>query len=278
MMYFGGITWLWPFAQQISSNYISSGLFWQLATYCFIRNVCIDSLFEVPFGYYRNFVLEEKYGFNKMTLGTFVADKIKVNLLGLVFTPLIYRGAIWIIENGGENFFWYLTVFGSSLLVVFMLIWPNFISPLFNKFDPLGTSEDSTEKEKDLRAKVETIAGEIQFPIHEIYKMDGSKRSDHSQAFFFGIFKKKRIVIFDTLIDQCTNEETTAVVYHELGHWYFSHNVHMIFMSFAQFFILSYWINLFIFKDKVYQDFNFPKDTFLGFNLTLFSITPVSLG
>lgn len=134
-------------------------------------------------------------------------------------------------------------------------------------------------KETDLRKRVEKIASSIKFPITEIFKCDGSKRSHHSNAYFFGIFKKKRIVIFDTLIEQCTNDETEAVVFHELGHWYHSHNVAMLIMTFVQFFVISWWVGLILGpnKDNVFASFGYTNaDNFIGFQLALFTVAPVS--
>lgn len=277
MIFFGGMGLLWSTSQNLSNSYLKEGLFYQILTYSFIKSTLIGNLLRLPFSAYLTFGIEAKYGFNKTTIGTFVGDILKSSVLGLLFEAPIYRGMIWIIENGGKNFFWYLWLFGNSLIILFMIIWPNFIAPLYNKFEPLGENEEADEKEKDLRRRVEKIAADIKFPLSEIYKMDGSKRSHHSQAYFFGIFNKKRIVVYDTLIDQSENSETEAVIFHELGHWYHSHNVHMLLMTFAQFFAVSFWVNLLIFKDGIYTDFKMNKELFLGLNLTIFTIEPVSL-
>lgn len=143
--------------------------------------------------------------------------------LTFIFMPPISYGAVWIINNGGDYFFWYLWIFGIVVILSFMIIWPSFIAPLFNDYVHLGKNFSASEKEKDLRERVENIALRINFPITEIYKVDGSTRSNHSQAYFFGLINK-RIVIFDTLIDQCDNEETESILFHELGHWHHMHD------------------------------------------------------
>lgn len=275
-MFFGGMQQLWTLSKSISGAYLPSGLIFQIYTFSFLKSSILGNLISIPFAYYKDFTIEAKYGFNKTTLGTFISDQIKNTLLGLIFEAPIYSAMIWIVNNGGKNFFWYLWMFGNALIILFMIIWPNFVAPLYNKFEPLGQGENADEKEKDLRQRVEKIAGDLKFPLSEIYKMDGSTRSHHSQAYFFGIFNKKRIVIYDTLIDQCENSETEAVVFHELGHWYFSHNVQMLMMTFTQFFAISFWINSLIFKDEIYSDFGIEKDMFLGLNLTIFTIEPVN--
>lgn len=98
----------------------------------------IGGLLSIPFNYYMVFVLEEKYGFNKMTMKTFLMDLFKQNMLALAFMPLIYAGAVWIINNCGDSFYFYLWMFGNGAIITFMIIFPNFISPLFNKFTALG--------------------------------------------------------------------------------------------------------------------------------------------
>lgn len=126
---------------------------------------------------------------------------------------------------------------------------------------------------------MEKISQKINFPITEIFKCDGSTRSHHSNAYFFGIFKKKRIVIFDTLIEQCTNDETEAIVFHELGHWYHSHNVVLLVLTFVQFYAISWWVGLVLGpkKNDVFSSFGYENgDSFLGFNIAIFTISPVS--
>lgn len=275
LIFFGGLEKLWGFSQSSAHKYLKNNLYCELLAFSIIKSCLIDTLMSIPFSLYSDFKIEAKYGFNKKTVGTFISDLLKSTVLTLILEAPIYTAIMYIIRKGGENFFLYLWIFGNLLIVLFMVIWPNFIAPLYNKFVPLGNNEEANEKEKDLRARVEKIAKDIKFPLSEIFKMDGSKRSHHSQAYFFGILTQKRIVLYDTLIDQCENSETEAVIFHELGHWYFSHNIHMLLMTFGQFFLLSYWINLIIFKDKIYQDFGMKKDMFLGLGLAMFSIGPV---
>lgn len=242
---------------------------------------------ETPFEIYKTFVIEEKYGFNKTTVATFVKDFFISVGLGFIFVPLISFLAVQIINWAGESFFIYVWAFGVVTIVILMLIWPNFIAPLFNKFEILGdkkiTEETSEEekskivKEKDLREKIEKIAKEVNFPISEIYTMDGSKRSAHSQAYFFGIFKKKRIVIYDTLIDQSTNLETEAVVFHEIGHWFHSHNIQLLGATFLQFALIAYTMQIIINKNSVYHAFGLEKkEIYMGITLCFFIINPVS--
>ena len=271
----GGFTHLWNLSKYVSGFIASDVLFLDILMFVVIESIIIGNLVSIPFEYYKTFVVEEKHGFNKTTMDTFVKDQFKSAGLSLAFAPVIYWGACKIINWGGQNFFYILWIFGMVLMVVFMLIWPTYIAPLFNKFIVLGKDEEATEKEIELRERIETISKKLNFPCNEIYKIDGSKRSDHSQAYFFGIFKKKRIVIYDTLIKQCENEEIEAILFHELGHWFFSHNVQLIGINFMMFFLISYWINIFIFDQDIYRSFKLPNETFVGLNLTMFTIGPV---
>lgn len=168
---------------------------------------------------YSNFVIKEAHGFNKMTLGLFFGDQFKSLVLTLIFGSIVYYGLMRIIEWAGTDFYWYLLGFIVAFLLLFVNIVPNFIMPLFNKFDPLPQGP--------LRDKIEEIAKEIQFPLTQIYVIDASKRSSHSNAYYFGFGNNKRIVLFDTLIEQHQGEqgilEIASVVKHELGHWYHMH-------------------------------------------------------
>lgn len=172
------------------------------------------TVLDLPFSYYSHFVLEEKHGFNKMTLQTFVLDFFKGIGIGAVFMSPLIAGLIWIIRWAGTDGFvtWVL-----GFLLVFQLaaqiLYPTLIQPLFNKLEPL--------KESALKSRVVSLASYLKFPLAKIYQIDGSKRSAHSNAYFFGVlpWANKHIVIFDTLLEKSTCSEIEAVLAHELGHW-----------------------------------------------------------
>ena len=212
-----------------------------------------------------------------MTKATFISDLIKTNLLTIAFIPLINYAALWIIENGGSNFHNYLWLFGNGALGLFMVIFPNFIQPLFNKFVSLGKGkkEELLEGEEDLRERIEKISDKVNFPVTEIYKVDGSQRSGHSNAYYFGFFKNKRIVVYDTLIKQCTNDETEAIILHELGHWHYGHSLQMLGVASLNLLAICYALKFTVYNEDVYKAFDFPQDTFLGYNLLTFLIGPV---
>lgn len=161
--------------------------------------IYIFSLFSfvtsLPWNIYSTFVIEEKHGFNKQTLGFFLWDKIKELILTLILTPIIVAPLIAIIQWGGEYFYFYVWSFLLVFGIVMLTIYPVLIAPLFDKYVPLPESE--------LKSRIETLARNpaIQFPLVKIFVVLASKRSSHSNAYFYGFFKNKRIVLFDTLLD-----------------------------------------------------------------------------
>lgn len=148
---------------------------------------------NLPFSLYSTFVVEQKHGFNKMTLGFYIKDQIKKFIVTQVIMMPILAGLIIIVHAGGEYFFFYLWLFCVIVMFFMMTIYPDFIAPLFDKYTPLP--------EGDLRSKIEELAASIAFPLKKLYVVDGSKRSAHSNAYFYGFWKNKRIVLFDTLIE-----------------------------------------------------------------------------
>jgi len=159
----------------------------------FISTVLIYStLSNIPWSYYYHFVLEEKHGFNKQTRGFFIKDNIKKLALTLVLAVPIVALLIKIIQIGGDYFFIYAWLFIMIMALSIAFIYPNYIAPLFDRYEPL--------REGDLRSSIEHLATKIHFPLAKIYVVEGSARSTHSNAYFYGFFKAKRIVLYDTLI------------------------------------------------------------------------------
>ncbi|CAO1621310.1 unnamed protein product [Parajaminaea phylloscopi] len=174
----------------------------------------IRAVLDLPFSYYSAFVVEERHGFNKMTKQTFVVDFVKSLGLGVVFLSPLIAGLIAVIRWAGtDGFVFWVLVFFGVFQVVIQLLYPTVIQPLFNKLTPLS--------EGPLKSRVYSLASSLRFPLAHIYQIDGSKRSSHSNAYFFGLFPwgNKHIVIFDTLIAKSTCSEIEAVLAHELGHW-----------------------------------------------------------
>merc|ERR1719422_1070977 len=148
----------------------------------------------LPFSIYREFVLEEKHGFNKQTPGFYAKDQVKKFVVGQVIQSPILAGIIKIVFWGGDYFFIYLWVFAVLMTLFLMTIYPDLIAPLFDKYTPMPEGE--------LRSQIEALAASVEFPLYKLYVVMGSKRSSHSNAYFYGFFKFKRIVLFDTLLEE----------------------------------------------------------------------------
>lgn len=184
----------------------------------------LTTVLSLPLNYYSHFVLEEKFGFNKLTIKLWITDMIKSNLLGYAIGgPILYL-FLKIFDLFETNFLWYICLFFLVVQVLAMVLVPVFIMPLFNKFTPL---EDG-----DLKTSIENLAKDCGFPLDKIFVIDGSKRSSHSNAYFTGLpFTSKRIVLFDTLVNQSSIEEITAVLAHEIGHWKMNHVLNLLVIS-----------------------------------------------
>jgi STE24 endopeptidase len=173
--------------------------------------VVISSAVDLPFSLVRTFVIEARFGFNRMSLRLFVLDMVKGAALGaLLGIPLVFV-VLWLMARTGD--FWWLTVWlvWVAFSLLFATIYPTFIAPLFNKFSPL---EDS-----GLRSRIEALLAKCGFRSRGLFVMDGSKRSSHGNAYFTGLGAAKRIVLFDTLVSRLAPPELEAVLAHELGHF-----------------------------------------------------------
>ncbi|KAK5661543.1 hypothetical protein OQA88_11448 [Cercophora sp. LCS_1] len=223
----------------------------------------LQQILSLPTSVYHTFVLEEKFGFNKQTPQLFVADMVKSNLLMVVLAPPILSGFLGIIQKTGDQFFYYLWMFGAGLQVFMITIYPIAILPLFNKLSPL--------EEGKLKTDVEDLAKKLQFPLHELYVIDGSKRSAHSNAYFFGLPWKKHIVIYDTLIEKSETEEVTAVLAHELGHWKLGHTTKLFGISQLHFFYIFSLFSAFVNNKSLYSAFGFTTQQPIIIGFLLFS-------
>lgn len=196
------------------------------------------SLLSIPFEAYAVFVIEEKFGFNTTTVKTFILDKLKGWLLGLVIGGGLLALVTWIYLGSGR-WFWLVAWGVFTLFTVFMtMFYSNLIVPLFNKQKPL--------EEGSLRQAIEHFAAKVGFRLKNIFVIDGSKRSKKANAYFTGLGMKKRIVLYDTLIHDHTEEELVAVLAHEVGHYKKKHTTIGIVLSILQnglmLFILSWFI------------------------------------
>ncbi|EJS43087.1 ste24p [Saccharomyces arboricola H-6] len=204
----------------------------------------LSTLVDLPLSYYGHFVLEEKFGFNKLTVKLWFTDMIKsLTLAYAIGGPILYL-FLKIFDKFPTDFLWYIMVFLFIVQILAMTIIPVFIMPLFNKFTPLEDGE--------LKKSIESLAERVGFPLDKIFVIDGSKRSSHSNAYFTGLpFTSKRIVLFDTLVNSNSTDEITAVLAHEIGHWQKNHIVNMVIFSQLHTFLI------FTLFTSVYRNFSF---------------------
>jgi STE24 endopeptidase len=187
--------------------------------------VLINGLIDLPFTLYQTFVIEERFGFNKMTLRLWLTDLFKSSLMGTLIGLPLAAMILWLMASaGGLWWLWAWSVWmGFNLLL--LLIFPTFIAPLFNKFQPL--------EDESLKARVTALMQRCGFAAKGLFVMDGSKRSAHANAYFTGFGASKRVVFYDTLLKQLSPQEVEAVLAHELGHFKHRHIVKRIVALFA---------------------------------------------
>ena len=184
----------------------------------------ISALIDLPFDYYRQFVLEEKFGFNKMTVRLFVSDLLKNVIIGAAIGLPLAWIILTLMGKSGDWWWLYAWFVWTAFQLLMLVLYPTVIAPLFNKFTPL---QDDT-----LRARIESLMQRVGFASKGLFVMDGSKRSAHGNAYFSGFGAAKRIVFFDTLLARLGPQEIEAVLAHELGHFKLKHVVKRIAMMF----------------------------------------------
>lgn len=190
-----------------------------------IAFAAIAGVIDLPFDFYKQFVLEQRFGFNKMTPGLFLADMLKSVLLGAVIgLPLVWV-VLTLMLNSGGLWWLYAWLVWSGFQLLMMVLYPSLIAPLFNKFTPLN--------DMALKTRIEGLMQRVGFASKGLFVMDGSKRSAHGNAYFSGFGANKRIVFFDTLLARLAPQEIEAVLAHELGHFKLKHIVKRIGMMFA---------------------------------------------
>lgn len=170
-----------------------------------------SSIFSMPFDLYRTFVLEARYGFNKVTLKLYLLDALKGMLLGAAIGVPLLLATFWLMEKMGALWWLYVWLMWLGFSLLMIAVYPNFIAPLFNKFSPLA--------DESLKQRIEALLKRCGFTSSGLFVMDGSKRSSHGNAYFTGFGNTKRIVFFDTLIERLSPTEIEAVLAHELGHF-----------------------------------------------------------
>lgn len=263
IMLCGGFPALWDFSGQVIQyfGFSEDAEITQTVAFMLLGSV-FNTCLSLPWTAYFTFWVEQKHGFNQQTPGFFIKDKIKKFFVMQLISAPVVSGLVFIVKAGGDYFFMYLWGFTMAVVLFFMTVYPDYIAPLFDKYEPLPEGE--------LREKIEELAAKIEFPLTKLYVVEGSKRSAHSNAYFYGFFKNKRIVLYDTLLEEytplnkkeevaaedtseektekeekaevedkteteekpekeekkktgCSNDEVVAVLGHELGHWKMNH-------------------------------------------------------
>ncbi|XP_074658411.1 CAAX prenyl protease 1 homolog [Tubulanus polymorphus] len=292
LLLFGGLPFIWRVAGDITAYFGYGSEYEVLQSMAFmVLTMIYSTIIGLPWGLYSTFVIEERHGFNKQTVGFFLKDTVKKLLVTLVIALPILATLITIVRLGGDYFFVYAWLFTFIITLVLITVYADFIAPLFDKFTPLP--------EGPLRTKIEELAASINFPLKKLYVVEGSKRSSHSNAYFYGFYKNKRIVLFDTLLEDytpmnkdgeisgeptedadkpdekpksednegkkerkmgCSNSEILAVLSHELGHWKLNHNLKNLIIgqinTFLCFAVFGFLLN----KQILYTAFGFSNN------------------
>jgi len=217
---FEGYGWLDNFISlYYDIPFLKSGIF-------FLVLFILSDFISIPFSCYITFVIEEKYGFNKTTVKTFVLDKIKGYLLTLIVGGILLFGAIYIVSLLENSFWFWLWLSLSFIMLIVNMFYADLIVPIFNKLTPLEAGS--------LREKIESYTKKVGYSLKNIYIIDGSKRSTKANAFFSGLGPRKTIALYDTLVEKHTEEELVAVLAHEVGHYKKKHVFTSLFLTISQ--------------------------------------------
>eukprot|EP00123_Amoebidium_parasiticum_P013678 comp22093_c0_seq1/m.32226 comp22093_c0_seq1/g.32226 ORF comp22093_c0_seq1/g.32226 comp22093_c0_seq1/m.32226 type:complete len:459 (-) comp22093_c0_seq1:782-2158(-) len=281
VLYLGGLPFLWKIAGNILEHFglihteyevTQSVLFLYLST-------VYQVIMQLPWNLYYTFVLEQRHGFNKQTPKFYFMDQFKSFILTLVLTAVLVPPLIYIIKWGGEHFYLYAWLFVFIISLLALTVYQDYIAPIFDKFEPM--------KDGPLKKKIEDLAASIGFPLGQLLVVHASMRSSHSNAYFYGFFTTKKIVLFDTLLSDeyhakdkkedgegkvedtneekpkadaskaCTDVEVLAILSHELGHWKLNHTLKNFVIGQANAFTSFMLFGLLMHNDRVYEAFGF---------------------
>ncbi|MBI3547407.1 MAG: M48 family metallopeptidase [Gammaproteobacteria bacterium] len=215
----GGLEWLDRVWRGFDTGELITGIGFMLSAFI------IMGLFELPMSWYQTFVIEKRFGFNKITPGLFIADLFKKTALLLLLGAPLIAAALWMMQESGALWWVYVWLLWSGFSLFLIWAYPALIAPLFNKFTPL--------KEGSVRERIQALLERTGFRSRGIFIMDGSRRSAHGNAYFTGFGKTKRIVFFDTLLEHLGEKEIEAVLAHELGHFKRKHVIKRMVLTFC---------------------------------------------
>ncbi|MEX2514262.1 MAG: M48 family metallopeptidase [Cyclobacteriaceae bacterium] len=202
-----------------------------------------SDLLSIPFDYYHTFKIEADFGFNKSSKKTFFKDKIKGYVLSILLGGTLLFVFLWLILEIGRDFWWQFWMIASVFMVLVNLFYSSWILPLFNKLSPL--------EEGDLKTTIMNYAKSVNFSLDNVFIMDGSKRTSKANAFFSGFGKRKKVVLYDTLVEQHTPEELVAVLAHEIGHYKKGHIKLGMVTGVLQTGIILFILSLFVFSENI---------------------------
>jgi STE24 endopeptidase len=295
-MSFGVYPLVWNAAVALANTHLALDSSYQISIsliYYFIDSL-IDTCFSLPLSLYSTFVLEARHGFNRSTLITFFTDLLKSMMLSVLIGFPIIALLLFIIDYFSPNFVVYCWLLVLFIQLTGAFIYPTLIQPLFNTVKPLEQGE--------LRSEIEKLAAELEFPAKKLFVIDGSRRSAHSNAYLYGksgsfysfflsfvylpsdlfcfVFPgfcgNKRIVLFDTLINQVNRDEICAILLHEIGHWANNHTLQMLIVAQIQTFALFFLFGKCVSTVQIYRDFGFSSEpTFIGLMLFQLLYSPV---
>jgi STE24 endopeptidase len=232
MLFYGGFA----FADDLVRNVTQHPIL--IALLFFGLLMFASDLINIPFSLYDTFVIEERFGFNKTTVKTFILDKLKSWMLGIIMGGGILAVIVWFYTLTGQNFWIFAWIFISIYTIFMYMFYSNLIVPLFNKQSPL--------EEGELRDAITTFSDKAGFTLKNIFVIDGSKRSTKANAYFTGLGAKKRIVLYDTLIDDLEIDEIVGVLAHEIGHYKKKHTLTGVILSIIQTGAILYVLSLFV--------------------------------
>lgn len=260
----GGFNYFDNFARNFGFGVIPTGL-----VFAFVLKLLAD-LAGIPFSVYHTFVIEEKYGFNRTTVKTFISDILKGWALSAVIGGPVFALIIWFFEKAGPSAWLYCWLAVTFFQLVITFVAPVLIMPLFNKFIPL--------EEGGLKSAIENYARSQDFKMKGVFTMDGSKRSTKTNAFFTGFGRFRRIVLYDTLIAKHTVEELVSVLAHEMGHYRKKHILKHIIISISSTGLMFFILSLFIGNPGLFSAFSMQSvSVYAGLVLFSFLYSPISM-
>lgn len=265
MLFLGGFAFVDSMSQSLVQSSVAITLvFFAILMFC-------SDIINTPFAVYDTFVIEEKFGFNKTTPKIFVLDKLKGWLLSAIIGGGLLALFVLFYQAAGKNFWIYAWVVSGAFMIFMVMFYSTLIVPLFNKQTPLENGE--------LKNAIEEFAQKAGFRLDNIFVIDGSKRSSKANAYFSGLGAKKRIVLYDTLINDLTTKEIVAVLAHEIGHYKKKHTLVAMVISIIQTGLTLFILSLFIGCPALSQALGSQKASFhmglIGFGLLYSPISAI---